>query len=228
MASEGFSWWVARFKHLFELVDIVRVDHFRAFESAWEVPAGSSTAVAGHWVPGPGEAVFKAISEALGGDSPPVIAEDLGLITDEVRALLRATGFPGMRVLQFAFGGGADHPYLPHNFADSNCVVYSGTHDNDTTRGWFAGASATERAHAMRYLDSDGEHISEDLMRLALSSTANTAIVPIQDVLDLGSEARINIPGAPEGNWAWRVTAEQLDPAHTECLAEMTALYGRA
>ncbi len=227
MAREGFSWWISRFQHLLDLVDFVRVDHFRGFEAAWEVPAGADTAVGGEWVRGPGEALFKTIGAAFGGESPPVIAEDLGLITDEVRALLRATGFPGMRVLQFAFGGGGDHPYLPHNFADPNCVVYTGTHDNDTTRGWFVAASEAERAHAMRYLHSDGQRISEDLMRLALSSTANTAIVPIQDVLDLGSEARINIPGAPEGNWSWRVTAEQLDPAHAECLAEMTTLYGR-
>jgi 4-alpha-glucanotransferase len=162
------------------------------------------------------------------GDNAPVIAEDLGLITDEVRALLKATGFPGMKVLQFAFGGGPDNPYLPHNYTSANCVVYTGTHDNDTTRGWFSAIGDHERGHVLRYTQTDGSHIAEDLMRLALATTAHIAIVPMQDVLDLGSEGRINTPGAPEGNWAWRVGVEQLDPAKGDCLAEMTELYGRA
>jgi 4-alpha-glucanotransferase len=185
------------------------------------------TAEHGQWVKGPGEAVFNAIQEALG--PPPVIAEDLGLITDEVRALLQATGFPGMKVLQFAFGGAPDNPYLPHNYSDPNCVVYTGTHDNDTTRGWFTRLDDSDRSHVERYLGLD-EHdrASKELMRLALMSIANTAIVPLQDVLDLGSEARLNRPGEPEGNWSWRVLAEQLDPSRAECLAELTRLYGRA
>jgi len=227
MAREEYRWWIARFRHLLEEVDIVRIDHFRGFEAAWEVPFGETTAVKGQWVHGPGEAVFAAIAEAIGGGPPPVVAEDLGLITDEVRALLRATGFPGMKVLQFAFGGGADNPYLPHNYLDPNCLVYTGTHDNDTTRGWFSGLSDAERAHVCRYVGTDGAHISQDLMRLALSSIARIAIVPLQDVLDLGSEARVNTPGAPEGNWTWRVQASQLTPERAKCLAELTTLYAR-
>jgi 4-alpha-glucanotransferase len=226
MAQDGFAWWIARFRHLLEEVDVVRIDHFRGFEAAWEVPAGETTAVNGSWVHGPGEAVFAAIRDALG--QAPVIAEDLGLITDEVRQLLRATGFPGMKVLQFAFGGGADNPYLPHNYADPNCVVYTGTHDNDTTLGWFSGSSEAERGRVWSYLGLSEGSISESLMRLALASVARTAIVPLQDVLNLGSEARFNTPGAAEGNWSWRVRADQLDPARAECLAEMTDLYGRA
>jgi 4-alpha-glucanotransferase len=226
MAREGYAWWIARFRHLLELVDFVRIDHFRGFEAAWEVPSGAETAVNGTWVRGPGKAVFDAIANALGGQ-PPVIAEDLGLITDEVRELLVATGFPGMKVLQFAFGGGPENPYLPHNYAHPNCVVYTGTHDNDTTRGWFASLSEPERAYVTRYIGTDGQRMSEDLMRVALASTANTAIVPLQDVLDLGSTARFNTPGAAEGNWSWRVGGDQLDPARTQCLAELTALYGR-
>ncbi|HEY0582183.1 MAG TPA: 4-alpha-glucanotransferase [Chloroflexota bacterium] len=229
MAREGYAWWIARFRHLLELVDLVRIDHFRGFEAAWEVPAGATTAVGGQWVKGPGVAVFHAIAAALGGGQPPVIAEDLGLITDEVRALLRQTGFPGMKVLQFAFGDTAENPYLPHNYSDSNCVVYTGTHDNDTTRGWFENAaSESERVAVTRYLGTDGSHIAEDLMRLALESNANTAIVPLQDVLDLGSEARMNTPGAPEGNWTWRVAANGLDRSRAECLAELTRAYGRS
>jgi 4-alpha-glucanotransferase len=228
MAREGYGWWIARFRHLHELVDLVRIDHFRGFEAAWEVPAGASTAVDGAWVKGPGSAAFEAIRNGLGGGQPPVIAEDLGIITDEVRALLKATGFPGMKVLQFAFGGGSDNPYLPHNYTHPNCVVYTGTHDNDSTRGWFSNASESERESVLRYLGTDGSEIARDLIRLALSSTANTAIVPLQDVLDLGSEARMNTPGAPESNWVWRVRADQLDPEHADCLAELTTTYGRS
>jgi 4-alpha-glucanotransferase len=228
MAREGYAWWIDRFRHLLELVDFVRIDHFRGFEAAWEVPADATTAVGGLWVKGPGRVVFDTIGAALGGGEPPVIAEDLGLITDEVRALLQATGFPGMRVLQFAFGGGSDNPYLPHNFGNPNCVVYTGTHDNDTTRGWFATLSDRDRAHVTRYLGLDGPDIAWALIRMALSSTANTAIAPLQDVLDLGTEARFNTPGAPIGNWTWRVRPEQLDSVRAACLADLTALYGRA
>ena len=228
MARDNYAWWIDRFRQLLELVDVVRIDHFRGFEAAWEVPAEATTAIGGQWVKGPGQAVFNAIGAALGGGQPPVVAEDLGLITDEVRALLAATGFPGMKVLQFAFGDDAQNPYLPHNYLDPNCVVYTGTHDNDTTRGWLSTASDHEREHLARYLGPDRPHTTESLMRLALSSIATTAVVPLQDVLDLGSEARFNTPGAPEGNWTWRVKAHQLDPARADCLAEMTQTYRRA
>jgi 4-alpha-glucanotransferase len=171
--------------------------------------------------------VFRAIAAAL-GEPAPIIAEDLGMITDEVRALLHQLGFPGMKVLQFAFGGGTDNLYLPHNFSDPNCVVYTGTHDNDTTRGWFDQRPDGERNFVLRYLGRDGSDIAYDLIRAALGSVANTAIVPLQDVLDLGSEARMNTPGAPEGNWEWRALPEHLDPGRAERLTELTYLYGRA
>jgi 4-alpha-glucanotransferase len=228
MASEGNGWWIARFRHLLELVDLVRIDHFRGFEAAWEVDASATTAVEGRWVKGPGDAVFKAIADALGGGQPPVIAEDLGMITDEVRALLDSTRFPGMKVLQFAFGDGARNPYLPHNYRDPNCVVYTGTHDNDTTTGWFANASDQERESVLRYLGTDGAAIARDLIRLALASTANTAIVPLQDLLALGSEGRMNTPGAPESNWTWRFHADQLDADLAGSLADLTTTYGRS
>ncbi len=228
MAAEGYDWWIRRFRHLLEQVDLVRIDHFRGFEAAWEVPAGARTAVGGAWVKGPGEVVFRTIATALGGGQPPVVAEDLGMITDEVRDLLKSTGFPGMKVLQFAFGDGPGNPYLPHNYTDPNCVVYTGTHDNDTTRGWYARASAHEREHARRYIGGDTADVAQDLVRLALSSTANTAIVPLQDVLDLGSEARMNTPGQVEANWVWRFVNDALDPARADALARMTATYGRS
>ena len=227
MAREGYRWWIARFEQLLSLVDVVRVDHFRGFQAAWEVPAGSATAVHGAWVPGPGPAVFDAVGAALGAQVP-IIAEDLGLITDDVRQLLATTRFPGMKVLQFAFGGGGpDNLYLPHNYPDPNCVVYTGTHDNDTTRGWFETAPADEREYVLRYLGRDGADIAFQLMRLALSSIARTAIVPLQDVLGLGSEARMNTPGAAAGNWDWRVLPEQLTAGCADRLAELTAVFGR-
>jgi 4-alpha-glucanotransferase len=228
MASDGYRWWIERFRHLLELVDLLRIDHFRGFQAAWEVDAEASTAIDGTWVKGPSDAVFKAIAGSLGGAQPPVIAEDLGMITDDVRALLETTGFPGMKVLQFAFGDGPHNPYLPHNYQNPNCVVYTGTHDNDTTRGWFANASAAEQASVLRYLGTDGSHIAADLIRLALASTANTAILPLQDLLDLGSEARMNTPGAPESNWTWRLGADQLDADHAAFLAQLTTTYGRS
>jgi 4-alpha-glucanotransferase len=202
--------------------DLVRIDHFRGFEAAWEVPADAPTAVNGAWVHGPGMAVFDAI-----GNQVPVIAEDLGLITDEVRALLKQSGFPGMKVLQFAFGDDATNPYLPHNYESPNCVVYTGTHDNDTTIGWFSQAPERERSSALRYLDSDGSDIAVDMMRAALGSVARTAIVPLQDVLGLGSEARMNLPGTAGGAWKFRLEAGQLTAAHARRLRAATDEAGR-
>jgi 4-alpha-glucanotransferase len=228
MQEADYTWWVARFRHLLELVDLVRVDHFRGFEAAWEVPATAETAIHGAWIKGPGKDVFEAVNRAL-GERVPIIAEDLGLITDAVRDLLSHTRFPGMKVLQFAFGGGTDNLYLPHNYPSPNCVVYTGTHDNDTTRGWFAQASKHERSFVTKYV---GAHASDDvtyaLIRLALSSIANTAIVPLQDVLNLDTEARMNTPGATGSSWMWRIRADQLDPACADRLADLTTLYGRA
>jgi 4-alpha-glucanotransferase len=227
MRELGFAWWVERLRHLLRMVDVVRIDHFRGFSATWAVPAGAQTAREGVWEPGPGADVFTAIAERLGGPLP-IVAEDLGLITDDVRSLLHAVGFPGMKVLQFAFDDGADNPYLPHMYRDPNCVVYTGTHDNDTTRGWFHTAPEATRTHVRQYLNADGQDVVWDLMRLAYASIADTAIVPLQDVLDLGSEARMNVPGRSTGNWRWRVTAEELRPEVADRLADLTCTFARA
>ena len=226
VARDGFGWWIERFRRLLQRVDLVRIDHFRGFDAAWEVPATAASAVEGHWQPGPGEEVFRAIDAALGG-TVPVIAEDLGMITEEVRALLRATGYPGMKVLQFAFSGDPYNPYLPHRYRNPNCVVYTGTHDNDTTRGWFATASADEQERVRQYLGRDGSDIAWDFIRAALATVADRAVLPLQDVLDLGSESRMNQPGAALGNWEWRVLPEQLSHARAARLRTLTELYGR-
>ncbi len=224
-AADGYAWWIDRIAHAFELADIVRIDHFRGFVQYWEIAAAEPTAVHGRWQPGPGAALFDAIERALG--AKPIIAEDLGLVTPDVVALRKRLALPGMLVLQFAFDGKADNPYLPHNHR-TDAVVYTGTHDNDTTRGWWQHAAARERAHACAYLDSDGAEIESTLIRAALASVAATAIVPLQDVLGLACDARMNLPGEPEGNWAWRFDETQLQAAHASRLAELSALYGRA
>ena len=220
----GHRWWIERFRATLAMVDIVRIDHFRGFQAYWEVPAAEETALHGRWAPGPGEPFFRAVAEALG--PLPVIVEDLGLITEDVHALRQALGYPGMTVLQFAFGDDATNPYLPHNY-DRNCVVYTGTHDNDTTEGWFATLSAKEQARVIGYTGDSSESISRKLVRLALGSVARTAIMPLQDVLGLGSDARMNLPGLGTGNWNWRATADQIAPEHATWLGEMTAMYGR-
>ncbi len=224
MAERGFDWWIARFKAALTLHDLVRIDHFRAFEAYWEIPAQEPTAASGRWVKGPGQAFFDALKGALG--ELPIIAEDLGLITPEVEALRDANDLPGMKVLQFAFGEDATHPYLPHNYP-RNCVVYTGTHDNDTTRGWFERASERERDFVRRYLARGDEKIALELVRLACASVADFCIVPVQDVLDLGSEARMNTPGSAHGNWSWRLRAAQLEPWVAPWLKELATLYGR-
>ncbi|MFU8796568.1 MAG: 4-alpha-glucanotransferase [Dehalococcoidia bacterium] len=237
MARDGYGWWIERFRALHTLVDMVRVDHFRGFESYWEVPATDSTAINGRWVTGPGAQLFRAVQQALG--DLPIIAEDLGVITPEVDALRDGLGLPGMRVLQFAFGGDAKaDEYKPHSYP-RNCVVYTGTHDNNTTVGWFrdVGADDTtqtaeekqrERETALKYVGSDGQEINWDFIRLALMSVADTAIIPVQDVLGLGSEARMNLPGTARGNWRWRFTFDMLTDAVRDRLRELTVIYGRA
>src|SRR5215210_578956 len=223
MARDGYAWWLARLRAALALCDLVRVDHFRGFEAYWEVPAGETTAANGRWVRGPGDRLFAAVRDELGG--LPIIAEDLGLITKEVGALRDRFALPGMKVLQFAFSDPAN-PYLPHNYT-GNCVVYTGTHDNDTTRGWWESLSAKERAFARRYLGRDGEEIAWDLIRLAFGSVAALAVVPLQDLLDLGSAARMNTPGQEWGNWTWRFRAAALTDALGQRLRELTELYGR-
>jgi 4-alpha-glucanotransferase len=237
MARDGYSWWIERFRATCSLVDIIRLDHFRGFEKYWEIPAGDDSARNGRWVPGPGAALFEAIRNALG--DVPIIAEDLGLITPDVDALRERLGFPGMRVLQFAFG---DDPkaedYRPHNYP-RNCVVYTGTHDNNTTIGWFKEevlddttqsreAREAERRFALKYMGSDGREVNWDFIRLALMSVADTAIVPLQDVLGLGAEARMNRPATSEGNWVWRFRREMLTDEMKNRLRELTTIYGRA
>jgi 4-alpha-glucanotransferase len=224
LKQTGYAWWVDRLRATLELVDMVRLDHFRAFESYWEVPAGMPTAQHGHWVKGPGTDLFDTLRRALGG--LPLMAEDLGLITKEVEQLREQLGLPGMRVLQFAFGEGSDHAFLPHNY-ERLTVVYTGTHDNDTTRGWYASAPENVRDHVRRYLARDGSDIAWDFLRLAWSSVADYAIAPLQDVLDLGSESRMNFPGRGAGNWTWRFTETMISPAILDRLGEMTQLYGR-
>jgi 4-alpha-glucanotransferase len=228
LRDTGFTWWLERFRTVLKQVDYVRLDHFRGFEAYWEVPANEETAINGRWVKGPGEDLFKAVSIALG--DLPIIAEDLGLITPEVAALRENLGFPGMRVLQFAFNGDPADAYLPHNYVPET-LVYTGTHDNDTTAGWLAKATPEEQDFLMRYLVQSKpesiEIVTWRLIRLAWSSVAHLAIVPLQDLFALGSEARMNAPGRAAGNWGWRYTADMLTGELKEKLLDMSTLYGR-
>lgn len=224
VAEEGYAWWIARMRAALALVDIVRIDHFRGFVAAWHVPAEEETAEHGRWVPGPGEALFAALRRAI--DPLPIIVEDLGVITPDVDALRERLGYPGMKVLQFAFDSGPHNIFLPHTY-ERRCVVYTGTHDNDTTVGWYRSRNAAEKRRVRRYLGCNGRDISWDLMRLAWASVAETAIAPLQDVLALGSEARMNFPGRPSGNWGWRFRADALTEQHAERLRDLTETYGR-
>src|SRR6185437_11338812 len=190
-AEDGYGWWIARVRQALQLVDMLRLDHFRGFKAYWEIPGDADTAISGRWTPGPSEALFTAIRQALG--DVPLIAEDLGDITPDVVALRKRLRLPGMRVLQFGFGGDAENEFLPHNYT-RNTVVYTGTHDNDTTRGWFDALTKAQRHHVLAYLKSDGQHIVWDMMRAAEASVAHIAILPLQDPLELGSAARMNYP----------------------------------
>ncbi len=223
LADDGFRWWIERLRHNFRLADVVRIDHFRGFAAYWEVKAGEPTALNGRWVSAPGDALFRAIHRALG--DKPIIAEDLGSIDDDVRELLRATGFPGMKVLQFAFGE-PDSLYLPHNLVP-NAVVYTGTHDNDTTRGWWETLDGESRSRVADYLGTTGADISWDLIRAAFASVADRAIVPLQDVAGLGSEARMNVPGRAEANWSWRARPAQFSEASAARIRRLVELTGR-
>lgn len=226
-ARENYAWWLARLRANFEFADIVRIDHFRGFEAYWSVPAGAPTARTGQWMPGPGLDFFRAVRAAM--PDAKLIAEDLGLLTPETIALRDATGLPGMAVLQFAFGGAADNLYLPHN-QRPNSIVYSGTHDNDTTLGWYGSADEKTRDHVRRYFRISGHEISWDFIRSAYASVANLAVFPLQDLLSLGSDARFNTPGKSQGNWSWRFRAEQLRSLREQSggyLRQLGALYGR-
>ncbi|MDZ7378917.1 MAG: 4-alpha-glucanotransferase [candidate division KSB1 bacterium] len=229
MEQEGYAWWIARFKHILEQADVVRVDHFRGFYNYWQVPAGETTAIHGSWCYGPGAAFFRALTAALGGVR--IIAEDLGDFDAESRAgldaLMHEFGYPGMKVLQFAFGGSPQAEFLPHNYP-RECVVYTGTHDNDTIVGWWATTSERERAFARKYLDTDGLDIAWDLIRAAWASVANTAMTTVQDLLRLGSEARFNFPGTTgPPNWCWRLHAGALNDTLAAQLYALTEIYGR-
>jgi 4-alpha-glucanotransferase len=233
----GYAWWIDRFQSLLALVDRVRIDHFRGFEAAWEIPARAMTAIRGEWVKGPGAALFDAVRSALGLDQLPFVAENLGVITPGVEALRERLGLPGMAILQFAFGTDPQAPdFKPHNFP-RNRVVYTGTHDNDTTLGWWTGdvghstRSTTEiedeRDHARRYLGTDGREINWDFIRAVLASVADTAIVPAQDLLGLGSEARMNRPATIGRNWRWRLRTGELTPGIIQRLRVLTQTYDR-
>jgi 4-alpha-glucanotransferase len=236
MRAAGYEWWVRRIRHAFTQFDLVRIDHFRGFEGFWEVPAGEATAVNGRWTPGPGAELFDAVSQALG--SLPIVAENLGVITPEVEALRERFGYPGMSILQFAFGtDDRASAFLPHTYV-RDLVVYTGTHDNDTTVGWWQSGGtgdstrseaevAREKDFALRYLDSEGREIHWTMIRAALASVADTAIIPLQDVLGLGSEARMNRPGEGSDNWAFRFRWDQLTSATLARLAELVDLYQR-
>ncbi|MEO6324666.1 MAG: 4-alpha-glucanotransferase [Thermoanaerobaculia bacterium] len=223
MEADGYAWWIERMRQNFRLADLVRIDHFRGFASYWEVPAGEPTALNGRWVPGPGAKLFDAIRAALGDLT--IVAEDLGVITEEVTLLRQQLGFPGMSVLQFAFGE-LDSLYLPHNLVPGT-VVYTGTHDNDTTRGWFSHVNAEDRRRVLGYLGTDGETIEWDLIRAAYTSAAERAIVPVQDVFGLGSAGRMNTPGTAEGNWSWRAAKDRFDAERAGGLRWLAELTGR-
>jgi 4-alpha-glucanotransferase len=211
------------------MCDYLRIDHFRGLESYWSVPAGETTAINGKWVPGPREDLFRAIAQEL-GENLPIIAEDLGLITPQVHALRETLGFPGMKILQFAFEGEEESSYLPHRFTDVNCVCYTGTHDNNTTAGWYANAPAASVNKVHNYMNTDGNRIHIDFVRTCLSTIAKYAIFPLQDLLGIGSEGRMNTPGLSGEdvhNWAWRYKKDALCDDLAIELAQMTRLYGR-
>ncbi|MEA3545205.1 MAG: 4-alpha-glucanotransferase [Thermodesulfobacteriota bacterium] len=224
MADNNFSWWRARFRWNLELFDLLRVDHFRGFSACWGIPATESTAENGHWFEAPGEQLFTSLQQELG--QLPIIAEDLGIITPDVEKLRDQFKFPGMKVLQFAFDSGADNPYLPHNH-QLNSVIYTGTHDNNTTLGWWNSLDAAEKQRVREHLQRPCRDMPWPLIETALSSIANLAIIPLQDILSLPATSRMNTPGTAKGNWQWRLQTEALSMKMTEKLKDMSYLYGR-
>ncbi len=223
--EEGYKWWINRIKHNLKLVDVLRIDHFRGFEAYWAVPYGAKNAINGQWLKGPFKDLFFALEAAL-GKNLPIIAEDLGIITAEVEELRDAFNFPGMKILQFAFENVEENNFLPHNYPQ-NCVCYSGTHDNDTTIGWYENAIELSKDRVRRYMNTDARDVSWDFIRTCLSSVANMAVVPLQDVLAFGSWARMNTPGVPTDNWQFRYTPDMLSDSIAHRLNGLTDLYGR-
>ncbi len=221
----GFAWWIRRLEYCFTIYDVVRIDHFRGFDEYWAIPYGDPTAEFGRWEKGPGYALFAAMKKALGNRE--VIAEDLGFLTPSVLKLVKKTGYPGMKVLQFAFDSREESDYLPHNYT-KNCVVYTGTHDNDTVMGWIPAMSRKDLAFARKYIGvKRTSDICSNLIRMAYASVADTAIIPIQDYLELGSEARINTPSTLGGNWEWRMKASDCTPQLAARMLELAQVYGR-
>lgn len=225
MKADGFSWWINRIRAAFRIYDIVRIDHFRGFAAYYEVPGKAKNARKGRWVKAPGIELFKAVKKALGDLA--IVAEDLGLITPDVHALLEKTGFPGMRVLQFGFGSDANDKFLPHNYV-AHAVAYSGTHDNDTTEGWYSTAPESQKDYLRRYFNTDGKHAAHTLVRGVFASVADIAIVPLQDVLEVGAEGRMNFPGRSHDNWLWRFKEGDIKPEHEAFLLDLARCYGRA
>jgi 4-alpha-glucanotransferase len=224
LQKHHFQWWVDRVKATFEMYDFVRIDHFRGFEAYWAVPFGDKTAENGEWVKAPGTELFTTITENLG--ELPIIAEDLGIITPEVEKLRDDFGFPGMKILQFAFHSDDGSGYLPHNYTH-NFIVYTGTHDNDTLAGWYQNLEDNIKKRVLEYADANENNVVRKMIRVAWSSVADMAIIPLQDLLDLGSESRMNTPGTPSGNWQWRFSEEQLTDENAEWLAGITKIFNR-
>jgi 4-alpha-glucanotransferase len=236
MRRDEFAWWTERVRASFEMMDILRIDHFRGFAATWEIPAGHETAEHGRWVKVPGRDLFSTLRREFGGDLP-IIAENLGLITPDVEQLRREFGFPGMRILQFGFSSDADNKFLPHNYEHVD-VAYTGTHDNDTTVGWFEAAEGVgstrsaaqitrEREYCLKYLDADGHEISWAFIRAVFASVAGIALIPLQDVIGLGTDARMNLPASTSGNWDWRYRAGDLKDEMMMRLADLSETYGR-
>lgn len=224
-AKSGYGWWIARMRMVLSMVDIVRMDHFRGFAGYWEVPADHDTAKDGRWVKGPGPDLFKSLKQALG--YLPIIAEDLGVITPDVEALRDQFGLPGMKILQFAFDGAADHPYLPDNYPE-NTVAYTGTHDNETAAAWYENTSEENRHHARVYLNSDGSNIAWDMIQALWASPAEMVVAPLQDFLGLGDEGRMNTPGKIDGNWRWRMFGEDIFQSLQQQLLDINRKYQRS
>lgn len=222
--ADGYGWWLKRLSAVLEFVDIVRLDHFRGFAGYWEVPFGNKTAVDGRWVAGPGQDFFAEVEKSLG--HLPIIAEDLGVITPDVTEMRRRFNLPGMRIIQFAFNGDPKDPFLPHNH-ELDSVIYTGTHDNDTSRGWYERVPENEKSFYRRYLNTDGNDVSWDFIRAAWGSVSIFALAPLQDFLNLGNEARMNYPGNASGNWIWRMPANALSESLQERIKEINFLYDR-
>ncbi len=224
MEANGYDWWVKRFHSLLNLVDVVRLDHFRGFEASWAVPGEAQTAIHGEWRPGAGSKLFQVLHATLG--PLPIIAENLGVITPPVEAMRVEFDYPGMRILQFAFTGDADSEFLPHSYVQ-NTVAYTGTHDNDTTLGWYESLDEAMRQRVFDYFDTSESQVVRAMVRAIIASVADTAIAPIQDIFEVGAEGRINLPGRLGGNWQWRATADQFTRERAAWLAHLSSIYGR-